>query len=172
MMWRPGVRRFACLLAGVWSGVMLGIAAIAAPSGFALLPLPIAGQLAGRMFAAEAHWSLAVCVVLLLLTWRQAQADLKADGEGSVLSGNLVLVLAVLFCTLFGYFGLQPMMLVAKAGQGALPFGVLHGVSVGFFVGKGLLCLALAWRLTECAVRFTLVLRFLTRLISPPAAKR
>ena len=37
---------------------------------------------------------------------------------------------------------------VAKAGKGALSFGALHGVSMGFYGLKLLLVAALAWRLT------------------------
>jgi hypothetical protein len=40
------------------------------------------------------------------------------------------------------------MMEAARAGQGALSFGMLHAISAGFFLLKGLLVLALAWRLT------------------------
>ena len=40
------------------------------------------------------------------------------------------------------------MMAAAKAGQGALSFGALHGISAVFFLLKGLLILALAWRLS------------------------
>jgi hypothetical protein len=43
------------------------------------------------------------------------------------------------------------MMDAARAGQGSLSFGALHGISAGFFVLKGLLVLALAWRLTAAA---------------------
>jgi hypothetical protein len=39
------------------------------------------------------------------------------------------------------------MMEAARAGQGAWSFGALHAVSSGFFALKGLLVLALAWRL-------------------------
>ena len=42
-----------------------------------------------------------------------------------------------------------PMMAAARAGQGSLSFGALHGLSAGFFGLKGLLVLALAWRLTR-----------------------
>ena len=41
------------------------------------------------------------------------------------------------------------MMAAARAGQGGLSFGALHAVSGGLFVLKGLLVLALAWRLSR-----------------------
>jgi hypothetical protein len=65
-----------------------------------------------------------------------------------VFSVNLMLLLGTLFCTVAGYFAVQPMMAAARAGQGAISFGALHAVSAGFFMLKGLLVLALAWRLT------------------------
>jgi hypothetical protein len=58
-------------------------------------------------------------------------------------------LLGVLFCTVAGYFAIQPMMAAARAGQGSLSFGALHGISSAFFVLKGLLVLALAWRLSQ-----------------------
>ena len=60
---------------------------------------------------------------------------------------NLVLLLGTLFCTVAGYFALQPMLAAARAGQGTVSFMALHAVSSGLFALKGLLVLALAWRL-------------------------
>ncbi len=141
-------RRLACLVAGLWAGVILGIAAIGAPAGFATVPPEVAGRVAGRMFAQEAYLSLAVGVILLLLVRRQARHDAEA-GQGSVFSTNVVLVLGTLFCTMLGYFAVQPMLAAARAGQGLWSFGALHGVSVVLFGVKGLLALALAWRLSR-----------------------
>ena len=64
------------------------------------------------------------------------------------MSANVLLVLGALFCTVLGHYGLRSAMDAARAGQGALSFGALHGLSVAFFGLKGLLVLALAWRLT------------------------
>jgi len=50
-----------------------------------------------------------------------------------------------LFCTIAGYYGLQPLMADAKAGSGIASFGALHGASLAFFGVKGLAVLALAW---------------------------
>jgi hypothetical protein len=65
-----------------------------------------------------------------------------------VFTANLMLLLGTLFCTVAGHFAVLPLMDAARAGQGSLSFGMLHGISAGFFVLKGLLVLALAWRLT------------------------
>jgi hypothetical protein len=45
----------------------------------------------------------------------------------------------------------QPMMAAARAGQGTVSFMTLHAISAGLFVLKGLLVLALAWRLSSVA---------------------
>ena len=145
---RVDTRRVAAVMAGLWSGLIAGIALIGAPAGFASLQPDVAGRVAGRMFVQEAYLSLAVSVVLLLLVRRQARVESEA-GRGSVFSTNIMLVLGTLFCTMFGYFAVQPMMAAARAGQGMWSFGVLHGLSAALFGLKGLLALALAWRLTR-----------------------
>ena len=139
-------RRLAALLAGLWAGLIVGIAAIGAPASFANATREVASRVAGQMFAQEAYFSLAVAVALLVLVRRQAREDSSA-GLASLPSANVFLALGALFCTVFGYFALQPMMAAAKAGQGPLSFGALHGVSAVLFVLKGLVVLALAWRL-------------------------
>ena len=133
------------LLPGLWAGVLLCIAAIAAPAAFALLERPAAGQLVGWFFQREA-WTSVVLAVLLLMLERPRARSAAAAGQGSVLSAEILLLLGTVFCTVAGYFALQPMMAAARAGQGALSFGQLHLISVGFFAAKLLCILALAWR--------------------------
>jgi hypothetical protein len=67
-------------------------------------------------------------------------------GSGSQFSTEMALALGALFFTVAGYFGLQPMMAAARAGQGALSFGQLHAVSLVLFGLKILCVLALSWR--------------------------
>lgn len=98
------------------------------------------------MFAQEAHLSLFLSVVLFVLL--RGQSRTAAESGAPVFSTNLLLVLGALFCTVLGYFALQPMMAAARAGQGTVSFGALHGISAGLFGLKGLLVIALAWRLT------------------------
>ena len=144
---RMNLRRLTALVAGLWAGLILGIAVIGAPASFANAARDVAGRVAGQMFAQEAYVSLVAAVALLVLVRRQARDDAQA-GRGSALSANVLLVLGALFCTVFGYFAMQPMMASARAGQGLLSFGVLHGVSAVFFLLKGLLVAVLAWRLS------------------------
>jgi len=139
------LERLRRLLPGTWAGVLLCIAAIAAPAAFALLDRPTAGQVVGWFFQREAWLSLVLAVGLLLLERPHARAA-AAAGQGSVLSTEMLLLLGTVFCTVAGYFALQPLMAGARSGQGPLSFGQLHMISVGFFVLKLLCILALAWR--------------------------
>lgn len=137
--------RGAALLAGVWAGALVGIALLGAPAGFALLPSDVAGKLAGHMLAREAYASLVLCALIFPLVRRQARTAALTHGT-SVMSGNVLLVLGALFCTVLGYFGLQPALNAARHGHGLWSFGALHAVSVAFFGLKTLFVLSLAWR--------------------------
>lgn len=140
--------RVAAWLAGLWAGGLLVIGGMAAPAAFAVTTPEVAGRIAGRLFAQEAHIGLGLAAALVLLLRHHARrlADRQA---GSFFSPELMLVLGAVFCTVAGYFALQPLMAAARAGQGSWSFGQLHGVSAVFFGLKGLLVLALAWRLTR-----------------------
>jgi hypothetical protein len=147
-------RRFSSILpavlAGLWGGAIASIALIAAPSAFAVLARADAGRFVGRVFELEAHTSLAIAALLFVIE-RQRTREAAQAGQGSALSANLVLLLGTLFCTVAGHYALLPMIEAARAGQGSLSFGALHAISVVFFVLKGLLVLALAWRLCAAA---------------------
>ena len=142
--------RITAVLAGLWAGILLGIAAVAAPSAFATLASADAGRVVNRIFMQEAYLSLAAAIMLFVIE-RQRSRQIAADGAGSVFSANLVLLLGTLFCTVAGYFAVLPMMAAARAGEGSMSFATLHAISAGMFVLKGLLVLALAWRLSSAA---------------------
>ena len=139
--------RAAAWLSGLWAGILLGIGLIGAPAGFATAAREVAGAAAGRMFAHEAYLSLVLAVLLFSMLRRLAR-DAAEAGRGSVLDANMLLVLGTLFCTVVGYFALQPMMAAARAGQGSLSFGALHGISAAFYGLKTVLVATLAWRLS------------------------
>lgn len=145
----PMLIRLQAWLAGLWAGMIVGVGAVAAPSLFAVLERQQAGQGAGRIFSVEAKISLAVSIVLFMMERRRVRDLVEQQGSTSVMTGNLLLVLAALFLTVFGQFALHPMIEAAKAGQPtALSFGALHGISASLFWLKGVLVLVLAWRLT------------------------
>jgi hypothetical protein len=139
------LQRLRVLLPGLWAGWLLCVALLATPAPFATLAQSDAGRVAGRMLAQEAYTALAIGVLLLVLERVAARRD-AGDGRGSQFSIGMALALGSLFCTVAGYFALQPMMAAARAGQGALSFGQLHAISAAFFVIKCMLVLTLAWR--------------------------
>jgi hypothetical protein len=133
------------LLPGLWAGFLLCVAAVATPAAFALLQRADAGRMVSRILAQEAYVSLVVGLLLLMLE-RVAARDAAEAGGGSQFSAGMGLAAGALFCTVAGYFGVQPMMEAARAGQGSLGFGQLHAISSAFFGVKLILVLALAWR--------------------------
>jgi Domain of unknown function (DUF4149) len=139
------VDRWRALLPGVWAGGLLCVALMATPAPFALLAPADAGRVAGRILASEALSSLFFGIVILLLE-RVAARRAADSGTGPQFSAGMVLALGALFCTVAGYYAVQPMMAAARAGQGVLSFGQLHAVSAAFYVVKTGLVLALAWR--------------------------
>ena len=141
------LRRLAAGLAGLWSGAMAGVAFIAAPTLFTVLPRADAGRVASTLFEKDAYVGLAVGALLLVVTMQRARVDAER-GVGSRFSTDMILALAALFCVVAGYFGVQPMIEAARQGRGGLSFGALHGVSMAFFAGKLVAASTLAWRLT------------------------
>ena len=139
--------RWRALLSGLWAGVLLCVAGIATPAPFALLAVADAGRVAGRILAQEATLSLVLGLVLALMERRVAR-----DGPQQ-LSTGLVLALGTIFCTVAGYFAIQPLMAAARLGHGALTFGQLHAISAAFYGVKVLLVLALAWRASTQSLR-------------------
>lgn len=142
------LQRFAALLAGLWAGVLLCVGLIAAPTAFATQTRADAGRYVGRLFAQEAYLSIALAVLLYVIARRMSR-EAAAQGRGSIVSPEVLLVFGSLFCTVLGYFALQPMIEAARAGQGTWSFATLHGASLGLFALKTLLVVSLAWRLTR-----------------------
>lgn len=136
--------RARAVLAALWAGQLLCVALVAAPSAFAVLEQAQAGLLVGRVFQLDAQISLAAALLLMLLARR-----LRRDLPGPAFGAEFLLPAGALFCTVAGYFALQPMMAAARAGQGSLSFMALHAISFGFYGLKTLLVLALAWRASK-----------------------
>lgn len=128
------------LIAALWGGLLLCVALLAAPSAFAVLERTQAGLVVARLFALEANVSMVAALLLILMERRL---------NTSALGVNLLLPAGALFCTVAGYFALQPLMAAAKTGQGTLSFLTLHAISFGFFGLKTVLVLALAWRASQ-----------------------
>ena len=139
------VERLRRLIPGLWVGLLLCIAGIAAPAAFAMLERADAGRVVGRVFVVEAWASLMLAMLLLAIERGRARERASAS-EGSVLSAEMLLVLGTVFCTVAGYFAIQPLMAAAQVGQGVFSFGQLHAISSVFFGLKIVLLLMLAWR--------------------------
>jgi hypothetical protein len=138
--------RLSAALAGLWLGGLLTLGGVVAPTAFALFERTAAGRFAGACFRIEAHVALALALALFVIERFLARQRAQAVG-GSLFSANMVLALGALFCTVVGYFALQPMMEAARLGQpGAASFGLLHGASSALFALKGLLVAVLFWR--------------------------
>jgi hypothetical protein len=137
------------LLPGVWFGLLLAIALIATPAANGTLDKASFGAVARAIFAREAPASLVFGVLILVIERRDALVRHLATGV-SQFSLEMALALGALFCTVAGYYGLEPMMEQARAGAAVpLTFLQLHAISLAFFGVKGLLVLALAWRATR-----------------------
>ncbi|WP_310384531.1 DUF4149 domain-containing protein [Roseateles sp.] len=133
--------RSRAVLAAIWGGFLLCIALVAAPAAFAVLERAQAGAVVGRLFELEAQVALGAGLLLILIERRLAR-----DTDSKNLSAEFFLPAVALFCTVAGYYALQPMMAAAKAGQGPWSFPALHAFSFTFFGLKTLAVLALAWR--------------------------
>jgi len=137
------------LLPGVWFGLLLAIALIATPAANGTLDKASFGAVARAIFAREAPASLVFGVLILVIERRDALVRHLATGV-SQFSLEMALAVGALFCTVAGYYGLEPMMEQARAGAAVpLTFLQLHAISLAFFGVKGLLVLALAWRATR-----------------------
>jgi len=138
------LQRCRLLLAALWGGLLLCVALLAAPNAFAVLDRVQAGVFVGGLFAREAYLSLAAAILLMLMERRVAR-----DAGMPAVTAEFLLPAAALFCTVFGYFALQPLMAAARAGQGSWSFTSLHALSLGLYGLKTLAVLALAWRCSK-----------------------
>jgi len=142
--------RIRMLIATLWVGSMWTIGYIVAPTLFAsLADKVLAGSLAGKLFRIEA-WLSVVCAIALI-------ALLRSKEEGVAKAGRqaMWIALAMLACTLAGYFGLQPFMAALKeAAVGGVMdpdtrsrFGFLHGIASVFYLIQSILGGVLVWKL-------------------------
>lgn len=143
--WPLLARRLKALLPGLWAGLLLTVAGLATPAPFAVLSSADAGRVVSRVLSHEAHLSLVLGALLLMLE-RIDTRHAAAQGQGRQFTPAMLLALGALFCTVAGYFALQPLMAAAKAGQGTFSFGQLHALSAALYLVKLALVLTLAWR--------------------------
>ena len=146
------VARARILIATIWAGSLWTVGYLVAPTLFATLEeRTLAGSIAGRIFRAEAWLSIFCALLLLVLLMFRA-----IDKHSVVRKRLLQLVVAMLFCTLVGYFGLQPFMNALREAAGSagvmesgmkMRFGILHGISSLFYLIQSLLGVALVLKI-------------------------
>jgi hypothetical protein len=137
------------LFTTIWVGSLLTVGYVVAPTLFSLLSRTEAGEVAASLFRTQGYLSIVCGLALLLIANRAIR--LGAGGQGvRTLRRARRLIVAMLACTLIGYFALQPWMnalRLAAQAEGtdvghsiyATRFGILHGVSSLFFLIESLL---------------------------------
>ena len=131
------------LVATLWAGSLWTVGYLAAPTLFATLSdRVLAGTIAASLFRIEAMLSLACGAALLLLLW------LGKDFSVARQRTLLLIIVAMVACTVASHFGLQPLMAELRAAAGPAGvmesaaksrFGMLHGISSGIFLVQSLL---------------------------------
>lgn len=141
----PGMR---VLVATLWAGSLWTIGYLVAPALFSTLAdRVLAGTIAGQLFRIEA-WVSVACAALLIASLIFGNAESRPPRQRRL----LFIILAMLFCTLAGYFGLQPFMAEVReaAGPGGVmdsalraKFGILHAASSAFYLVQSIFGIAL-----------------------------
>lgn len=133
------------LIVALWVGSIWTVGYLVAPVLFATLAdRALAGTVAGSIFASEAWLSIAAALLLLTISW--VMTALIENRRQKLFQ---MTVIAMLVCTVVGYFGLQPFMsairqAAALAGGIMTPeqkqhFGWLHGLSSALFMVQSML---------------------------------
>lgn len=138
------VLRVRLLIATLWVGSLWTVGYLVAPTLFATLSdRVLAGSIAGNIFRAEAWLSIFCAAVLMVLQKLQA-----TSGNSAQRRFLLLLICAMLACTLISHFGLQPFMAALREQAGSsgvmasdakMQFGILHGLSSALYLIQSLL---------------------------------
>ena len=135
--------RFGLMLAALWWGSLTALGFVIVPLLFTHLPSPAAaGQMAAKLFTAQAWLSIA-CAMFLLLVYNKKEVE-SQDIRAQVAIKFIVtgLLLAVLV-----EFGLSPRIVGARAEGGDLK--LLHGLGSAMYFGQWLCAGFALWRLSQ-----------------------
>ncbi len=130
------------LVVTIWAGSLWTVGYLVAPTLFGTLDdRGLAGKIAGLMFRSEAWLSIACGVAMLGLL------GLGKDLDAKLRRNLMIVVVVMLVCMAVSHFGIHPMMLAVReaAGPGGIDaagrsrLGMLHGVSMVFYVIQSLL---------------------------------
>ena len=135
--------RFGLMLAALWWGSLTALGFVIVPMLFTHLPSPAAaGQLAAKLFTAQAWLSIA-CAMFLMLIYNQKETenqDIRAQAAIKFIVTGLLLVVLV-------EFGLSPRIVSARADGGNLR--LLHGLGSAMYFGQWLCAGFALWRLSR-----------------------
>ena len=135
--------RFGLMLAALWWGSLTALGFVIVPMLFSHLPSPAAaGQLAAKLFTAQAWLSIA-CAMFLMLIYNQKEIenqDIRAQAAIKFIVTGLLLVVLV-------EFGLSPRIVSARADGGNLR--MLHGLGSAMYFGQWLCAGFALWRLSR-----------------------
>lgn len=149
-VWALQWRRLRLLIIAAWCGMTWTIGYVVAPALFGMLSgRALAGDIAGAMFQVQGWVS--VIAGLLLLVFAMFVPPPPGEARKSTLDQTDVrIVIAMVICTLIGYFALQPLISVLRGAMAAhaqmsdgssidAKFAIVHGVSAGFYLAHSLL---------------------------------
>ncbi|WP_374585232.1 DUF4149 domain-containing protein [Pseudoduganella sp.] len=128
------------LVAALWAGSLWAVGYLVAPTLFATLDRQLAGQIAGSMFHSMALLSLGCGAAMGVLLFFGTRAWTPKRRRTV-----LLIVVAMVMCTVASHFGLQPLMAAAKAANDG-SFGKLHGISSTIYLVQSLLAGWLLWK--------------------------
>ena len=135
--------RFGLMLAALWWGSLTALGFVIVPMLFTHLPSPAAaGQMAAKLFTAQAWLSIA-CAMFLLLVYNQKESenqDIRAQAAIKFIVTGLLLAVLV-------EFGLSPRIIGARAEGGDLK--LLHGLGSAMYLGQWLCAGFALWRLSQ-----------------------
>ena len=135
--------RFGLMLAALWWGSLTALGFVIVPLLFTHLPSPAAaGQMAAKLFTAQAWLSIA-CAMFLLLVYNQKESenqDLRAQKAIKFIVTGLLLAVLV-------EFGLSARIVSARAEGGDLK--LLHGLGSAMYLGQWLCAGFALWRLSQ-----------------------
>jgi hypothetical protein len=129
-------RRIANLLLALWTGSLVTVCALVAPTLFALLERPLAGRVAARLFFAEA--AIGVCATIGIFALQRLGGFVLSR---AAVAAILIAALAPLASELF----LTPIMQATREAGDMARFGALHGVSAVLFVSACVSAVAAVW---------------------------
>lgn len=129
-------QRIASLLLALWTGSLITVCALAAPTAFAVLERQMAGRIAARLFLAETVIGVAAAALIFIA---------QRIGGFGLTRGAIVLIYAAAAAPLISHLVLGPLMEAARSAGNMARFGALHGVSALLFAIACVSSLAALW---------------------------